>query len=122
MGRLAIAWIAVAACGRVGFDPVTTASDDTPADDSIQGSQGTTGDSGATDSPPSPIANCMYMNCPGTQEACCAAGNTTCVSAGMCVGIVVPCDLSNGDGCPMGQQCCTNGSTAIFCTPALCTP
>lgn len=114
MGRLAIAWSVVFACGRVGFDPVVTAGD--PPDDSLQGSQG---DGGATDSP-SPIDNCMYMPCGVSMEACCAAGTTTCVPAGSCADIVVPCDLTNNNGCNMLERCCTNG-TVIFCTPALCT-
>ena len=119
MWRLVVAWIVVAACGRVGFDPVSTAGDETPPDDSMQGSESMTGDGGTGDSGPSPIDNCMYMTCPGTQQACCAAGNTTCVPAGSCVGVIVQCDLGNDNGCSMFERCCTNGST-IYCTAALC--
>ena len=124
MLRLVVAGFVVAACGRVGFDPVTSQGDDTqlgdssvPNGDGLQGS----GDGGAgdPDSGSSPIENCMYMNCPGSQEACCAAGNTTCEPAGTCVGVVVPCDLDNNNGCPMFESCCAT-STQIYCTPALC--
>ncbi|HEY5926016.1 MAG TPA: hypothetical protein VIV11_30225 [Kofleriaceae bacterium] len=124
MWRLAVAWTFVVACGRVGFDPVASGGDDTSSGDGgMQGSQSTMSDGGATgedaDSGSSPIEDCTYMMCPGNQEACCAAGNTTCEPVGSCAGIVVPCDLTNHDGCPMAQMCCASTST-IFCTPALC--
>jgi hypothetical protein len=118
MWRLAVAWIALVACGRIGFEPITSGDDLQLDDADAQGSQSMTGDALPGDTT-SPIDNCMYMNCPGGQQACCAAGNTTCVAMGSCVGVVVPCDLGNNNGCPMFERCCANGNS-IFCSAALC--
>jgi hypothetical protein len=102
--RLAIGWlvavaVAVAACGRIGFEPADRVADDAvpidgtmPIDSSI--------DAGI----------CAYLStCMTGQITCCTATQSFCTleGPGTCTGTIARCSIFTQQGCPAGWACCT---------------
>jgi hypothetical protein len=90
---MVIAWLTVAACGRVGFDPAARAPDDAiPGESSV--------DAGL----------CDYLpTCMTGQITCCAATGSFCTleGVGTCTGTIARCSIFTQQGCPPRWACCT---------------
>jgi hypothetical protein len=97
LARLAIGWLAVGACGRIGFDPATQ--------------RDATADSVPRDAPAAFDAGfCEYLpTCMTGQITCCTATDSFCTldGPGVCAGgRKTLCSIFNQQGCPPGWACC----------------
>lgn len=96
-------WLLLAACGRIGFE--RGAGTDAPAiSEDGQPADAAPGDGNAS--------GCVYLtSCMLGEVTCCTSMNMSttrmCIPSGQpCSGEIAECDLSTGQGCPVGWPCC----------------
>lgn len=91
---------AMAACGRIGFDPAPRVTDDAvPEDGAVRPIDGSF-DAGL----------CDYLpTCQMGEVTCCAATGRFCTveGPGACTGTIARCSIFTHQGCPMGWACCS---------------
>jgi hypothetical protein len=95
---IAIGWLVLFACGRVGFEHHA------PADAAF-------GDArvAASDAVSDGAEACVYLpSCQINQVTCCVASQRSCISViATCSGTVAACDILTQQGCPPRSACCS---------------